>query len=675
MVIYTKDDAELRIPNAIGNINLTITEGGGDINLENYYTKNQVDNKFATKVGLNTVADNVNELNVRVSNLEENGGDINLENYYTKEECIVLANERTEYLEEKINESKEIEVVTVNDLNEVTKEKWNEIANTSNKIYVIEVVDTIMPINKKKYRVLFTKSDISFKYIYLGAFDENAFYLVTVNNFTVGISKIELGGGTSDGGNDIVYFDFDIENGEFNVNDDFNFKTVAQTLKENKIVCLNGCLVTSYFIDDYLNGHISIVYNNFITVYDATYIDFERNNLLVTTQTFMIPDEYEMNYINDELYNLNGRVSNLEKNSGCTPSGEGIPFTQEYLNLIYANEAQNFIQNTDINNLESKIEKLNKIKRVTYEGDLVDFDTFQAVAKDLRDGKEVWIKDYLNNLYPIVGFSPEEWDTERDLCGGWITMLDTNALGCKVKYYDGNYDVDDEGNVINTEVSVLEYDLMNLTVDLSNVEHSVLTAYNYNDYELENWAINYYCGDKNNSVTIVLDNGNGNVKKLFNASFKISEEKREVDEDNRVERIWKEGYLSAFDSATNTVYMWELTKENNYALTDEKWDNTYWDEYKTNPKVKIFTLNGIEYDVTNGMSSDVFDTIYNGNWKNVTLKNGADYAKVTSINTDQKSINSIIYDEYNGELYMYNYYLEGSSNVGTIKYKINMEIV
>lgn len=129
------------------------------------------------------------------------------------------------------------------------------------------------------------------------------------------------GGGSSEGGNDVVYFNFEIEDGEFNVNDDFGFKIVAQALKENKIVYVNGGLVTSYYIDDNLIGYISIVNNNFITIYDARFTNFLQNTVEVTSQWFTIPDEENLNWINDEVSSLNDRVTELENNGGGSSGG------------------------------------------------------------------------------------------------------------------------------------------------------------------------------------------------------------------------------------------------------------------------------------------------------------------------------------------------------------------
>ena len=204
MVIYTKDDAELRIPNAIGNINLTITEGGGDVNLEDYYTKNQADNKFATKVGLNTIADNVNELSERVTNLEENG--------------------------------------------------------------------------------------------------------------------------TPSG--DVVYFNFNIEEGEYNKNDDFSFKKVAQALKENKVVYVNGKLVTSYDVsDDFVTGDIVISNLNEVVEYKSRVYSYEHNTVFVSSDSYFALIEEHINYIDGEINNLNKRVTNLEN---TTPSEPSEPISNVY---------------------------------------------------------------------------------------------------------------------------------------------------------------------------------------------------------------------------------------------------------------------------------------------------------------------------------------------------------
>lgn len=119
------------------------------------------------------------------------------------------------------------------------------------------------------------------------------------------------GGGSSEGGNDVVYFNFDIEDGEFNVNDDFNFKTVAQALKENKIVYVNGYLVTSYFLNEYLLGEIYILANDTIVRFSASFTNFLHTTVEVTSNGFAIPDG---EVINDELSFLNERVTELENN-------------------------------------------------------------------------------------------------------------------------------------------------------------------------------------------------------------------------------------------------------------------------------------------------------------------------------------------------------------------------
>ena len=125
------------------------------------------------------------------------------------------------------------------------------------------------------------------------------------------IMDLENNGGSSEGGNDVVYFNFDIEDGEFNVNDDFNFKTVAQALKENKIVYVNGYLVTSYFLNEYLLGGIYILANDTIVIYDAQFTNFLHTTVVVTSQEFIIPNREE---IDEELSFLNERVTELENN-------------------------------------------------------------------------------------------------------------------------------------------------------------------------------------------------------------------------------------------------------------------------------------------------------------------------------------------------------------------------
>lgn len=191
MVIYNKDDKSLEIPNGLGNLSITINEGGGETpDLTNYATTSYVDEEIL-KVNseIETINEDIDVLEGRIINLENNGG------------------------------------------------------------------------------------------------------------------------GSSDDGNDVVYFNFYIEDGEFNVNDDFNFKTVAQALKDNKIVYVNGCLVTSYFINEYLLGEIYILLNDTIVRYDAQFTNFLHTTVVVTSQEFIKPNREE---IDEELSYINERVTELE---------------------------------------------------------------------------------------------------------------------------------------------------------------------------------------------------------------------------------------------------------------------------------------------------------------------------------------------------------------------------
>lgn len=879
---YTKNQADNKFATKISvnelneRVNNLEENGGGDVNLDNYYTKEEIDSTFGSNfVSIN---DNINALNNRVTDIEN--GDINLENYYTKEESIALADERTEYLEEKINESKEIETVTVNDLNEVTKEKWNEIANTSNKIYVIEVVDTVMPIKKKKYRVLFTKSDISFKYVYLGAFDENAMYLVTVNNLTVGISKIELGGGTTDGlpftqnylnmiyanesmnfiqdyeinaldervtdlennsaisndieimtildceltqeqvnyicenystknilfkgqyqdedtfdwldlirckiygkeddgnwvatigfadgvyryifnaekvfnehdelvwqvskevediyeqtvkdvlvndlttldgkfreievlldygnvvnilngmqsicvlttrtdivysniikyifaigsdgnnlvkyvwkkqndnvtfsseiigggsidgSNDIVYFDFDIEDGEFSKNDNFNFKTVAQALKENKIVYVNGSLVTSYYIDDDLNGYISIVNGNHIGKYDASFTDFLQDTISVISQYFVIPNEDDINYINDELYNLNERVTELEENGGGGGTTDGSSDVVKYDYGLESETHDNYI-------------------------------TFQSIAQNLLNGKVVYIKckyDYDDDYSVAVQYNLTQ--NENGIYIGRIKFLTPTIFMSYECNGEGQCYPSDEWSIDTREIqnnineNTKPYDI-EVYDDLRKIQSDKFRDYVYQQHK--QLKIIFITDDKRENIT--------------NCVFKGEDVYETTDEGWFSYTV---GYATCIDNNGN-LYKWEFNKENcGSGEINGEWIENY---KEIVPSIKTLSNNsGGSTDTKEILTFEIYnDTVLsyshenNGEWwYNTFFENNFEGSFVFKLNSDETSITfttksnhfSTLTDDYSGTRYI-NIHLDTNAPYSRLDKEVTIKI-
>lgn len=344
--------------------------------LGDYYTKKQADNKFATKTELNSVNE-LNEIEVitllnfqitqeQVNYLCENYGTKNIVlkgqfededtfewldlikfRVYGKEDdgnwlaMIGVADGVYRYFfdaEKVFNENDElvwqisrevediykptVKDVLINDLSTLDGKFRNieVLLDYGNVVNILNGTQTIYVLNTKEEVI----NGTIMTYIFgIGSNSNNDLvkYMWKRQNGNIIYSSEVIGGGS----NDIVYFDFDIEDGEFNKNDDFNFKTVAQALKENKIVYVNGNLVSSYYITDDLIGYISIVSNNSVNMYDAIFTDYLHNTISVTSQWFTIPNEEEMIYITDELYNLNERVTELE--NGGTGGGSSNVYT------------------------------------------------------------------------------------------------------------------------------------------------------------------------------------------------------------------------------------------------------------------------------------------------------------------------------------------------------------
>ena len=251
-------------------------------------------------------------------------------------------------------------------------------------------------------------------------------YMWKRQNGNIIYSSEVIGGGS----NDIVYFDFDIEDGEFNKNDDFNFKRVAQALKENKIVYVNGYLVTSYHINDNLvTGYVSIVDSSSVVIYDASFANFLQNTVRVNSQWFTIPNEDDMIYIYDELDNINERVTILENNGGT--GGGGSPTYVVGLETVTSMNATKFneIANEYVN--ESKEVQIfwanndatfTTVDVIEVKVDYRDDETYYGVISALNDKwecdingnvtyTEIYYDDVLRNLRKdLEDLSAEEED-------------------------------------------------------------------------------------------------------------------------------------------------------------------------------------------------------------------------------------------------------------------------
>jgi hypothetical protein len=337
--------------------------GGGVVDLTDYYTKEEV----YTKEQVDSIADNYYNdymddyryLNGRIDNLENNGGGssgggkesvvidlgVTTEPNLTKEQIIEIADN---FLSKKYTikyvdtdeantdyQLRLIDIIAVNDTREGDDPaKYVELVGVTININIeflkwrfqqgsFNISDSITlekeSISKIVWEYLVPlMSNVSNLETKATDIENRAFNNVDslenqIKENTDRLDNLENnGGGSSEGGNDVVYFNFEIEDGEFNVNDDFGFKIVAQALKENKIVYVNGCLVTSYYIDDDLMGYISIVNANFIFIYDANFANFSHNKILVSSQSYTIPTEDFIDYTNDEVSSLNDRLTTLE---------------------------------------------------------------------------------------------------------------------------------------------------------------------------------------------------------------------------------------------------------------------------------------------------------------------------------------------------------------------------
>lgn len=75
MIVYNSNDKELKVPQGIGNINLTINESGETPDLSNYATTQYVDEeilKVNNEIG--TINEDIDVLEGRVIDLENNSG-------------------------------------------------------------------------------------------------------------------------------------------------------------------------------------------------------------------------------------------------------------------------------------------------------------------------------------------------------------------------------------------------------------------------------------------------------------------------------------------------------------------------------------------------------------------------------------------------------------------------
>lgn len=261
------------------------------------------------------------------------------------------------------------------------------------------------------------------------------------------------GGGTSDDDNDIVYFDFEIEDGEFNVDDDFNFKTVAQALKENKIVYVNGGLVTSYYLNDNLMGYISIIIDNFITIYDTQFKNFLYTTVVVTSQLYTIPNQDDLDVINDELVFLNERVTDLENNS------------------IYLFKDENYT-----------ISPTNII----------------SAKADLKAGKRVVLNNYFSNsqtLFEVIGYDEyeinDEWYSSISAIKGdylyiWSTEFESagNVIPRKIYIPTNTTNLQEQIEANTTRINNVEQVIV---LDVSNGMSSTHFNTIFNDFKNKNY--------------------------------------------------------------------------------------------------------------------------------------------------------------------------------------------
>lgn len=333
------------------------------------------------------------------------------------------------------------------------------------------------------------------------------------------IIDLENNGGSSDDGNDVVYFNFDIEDGEFNVNDDFGFKIVAQALKENKIVYVNGGLVTTSYIDDYLTGIIGIVNNNFITIYDARFTNFLQNTVEVTSDGYMIPEEENIDYIYNEIESLNGRVTDLENNGG-TGGGDTTELenrvtelenktfnnTNSLQNQIYALDSRTVTVENDVNTLENNVLSLgntlanNTSSRYLFKDEnyTISSRNITNAKSDLAAGKRVVLNNYFSNsetLFDVIGYDEyeinDEWYTSISAIKGdylyiWSTEFTSagNVIPRKIYIPTDTTNLQDEITANTTRINNVERVIV---LDVSNGMSSTHFNTIFNDFKNKNY--------------------------------------------------------------------------------------------------------------------------------------------------------------------------------------------
>lgn len=387
------DDIEEDLTNIDRRLSIIENNGGGssDVNLDNYYTKNQVDNKFATKVGLNTVADNVNELNERVTELEENGtggttdgcDTTELENRVTELEDKTFNNgnslqaqvyaleNRTYTLERKVTNlenggtsSGEKEVVTIevlDDLGNITPQQLMEICNNTDKQYIIKLIadntETFNVINTFK-----TNDDFEYRINILRYFDTVAEIFYTNGDETVGYNEIYLKiDDGSEGSESTVVFEIDggIEN-------------------------IDGDTIESIALE-----------------YSTKRCLLKRDN-----------DYYEVIQLYRDsmgfLPNIYILVSDLKNNRLIKFTKVGINVSVEYINLGDGNNTSNDIEIMTILNYELTQEQVNYIcqnydtKNILFKGQYQDEDTFDWL-EIIRC--KIYGKEDDGNWVATIGFS------------------------------------------------------------------------------------------------------------------------------------------------------------------------------------------------------------------------------------------------------------------------------
>lgn len=377
MVIYNKDDKSLEIPNGLGNLSITINEGGGETpDLTNYATTSYVDEEIL-KVNseIETINEDINVLEGRIIDLENNGG------------------------------------------------------------------------------------------------------------------------GSSEGGNDVVYFNFDIEDGEFNVNDDFNFKTVAQALKENKIVYVNGYLVTSYFLNEYLLGEIFILANDTIVRFSASFTNFLHTTVEVTSNGFVIPDG-EVMY--GELSSINERVTELENISKYLFKDEN--YTISPTNIISAKTALKAGKRVVLNNYFSNSETLFEV--IGYDEYEINDEWYSSISAIKGDYLYIWSTEFesAGNVIPRKIYIPTNTADLQAQIEANTTRIN-NVEQVKILDVSNGMTKEQFNDILNNFKSKNYKYLLNVNgndfFEICSVQYinKFITAVGYDDYEEEmvsyTWGIRY----------------------------------------------------------------------------------------------------------------------------------------------------------------------------------------